>query len=154
MYRGMTEQDFRHIVPIDEPAAAGNCWASALSMLLRCHGADFSCDSVTGVLAGKGYGSVNAAHVRELTAHFNRALLPGLLFMGSTERWQGHLHLLLEFAPIMIHVDRHFVLVLGRDERNGDLTYVDPWDAAVRVASPATFTLLGGSGLTIFLKRI
>jgi len=46
----MSEQQFRAIIPIDEiQIYEGNCWATTLSMMLRCHGFEINQAYVTGL---------------------------------------------------------------------------------------------------------
>lgn len=154
-YRGMTEQDFRRIIPIGEiQRHDGNCWAAALSMVLRLHGFNVSEKNVTDLYHEWRFDGITQDQVEQLVTFFNKSYLSKQgWIMKTAVSWQGHMPALIEFAPIQIFINGHFIVALGYDSDNGQTTYFDPWNSEVRTVSQQAFAGLGGSGHTVYMYR-
>jgi hypothetical protein len=123
-YRGITEQEFRRIIPIGEiQRHSGNCWACALSMVLRLRGFNVSEKYVTDLYHEWRVDGITADQVEQLVVFFNKNYLSKQgWIMKTTDSWQGHMSSLIEFAPIQIFIDAHFIVALGFDSDNGQTT--------------------------------
>ncbi len=154
-YRGMTEEAFRNIIPIGEiQRYDGNCWATALSIVLRTHGVDISQKYVTDLYREWRFDGITESQVEELVKFFNKTCLSkhGWV-MKTTPTWQGHMQSLIEFAPIQVFIEGHFIVVLGYDLDTGDTTYFDPWLGGVTTVPAQTFASLGGPGHTVYMYQ-
>ncbi|CAB3764563.1 C39 family peptidase [Paraburkholderia humisilvae] len=154
-YRGITEQNFRQIIKIGEiQRHDGNCWACALSVVLRVHGINVTENYVTGLFHEWRIEGITVNQVEQLVGFFNKNYLSKQGWvMKTTNTWQGHMTQLIEFAPIQVFIQGHFIVVLGYDDDNGQTTYFDPWDGQVKTVSEQAFTGLGGPGHTVYMLR-
>ncbi len=155
-YEGMTEEEFRSVILIGEiQRYEGNCWATTLSMLLRCHGFNVSQKYVTDLFHEWRFEGVTSDQMRQLVNYFNKYFLneKGWL-MKSTSSWSGILQFIDQFESMQVFVEGHFVLLLGFDSVSESITYFDPWNGAVYEVSIGRFEELGGTGETVYMHQI
>ena len=153
-YVGITEDEFRNIIPIGEiQRYEGNCWAAALSMVLRCHDFDFNQNYVTSLLREWRIEGVTSKQMSDLVEYFNRNFLSKKNWiMKTTDSWQRILQYIGQFAPIQVFITGHFVVMIGYDDSNDQITYFDPWDGSVLEVSKSKFARLGG-GETVYMYK-
>ncbi|VAW41514.1 hypothetical protein MNBD_GAMMA01-2166 [hydrothermal vent metagenome] len=143
-YEGMTEKQFRKIIPIREiQAYEGNCWATTLSMMLRCHGFDFSQTYVTSLFHEWRFEGVTSKQMSQLAGFFNKNWLSRKGWvMKTVSGWKQIAKYLDQFGPVQVFIGGHFVLLLGHDTEDGTVLYFDPWDGSVREVSERRFSQL------------
>jgi hypothetical protein len=153
-YDGITEETFRSVIPIEEiQKYEGNCWATTLSMMLRCHGFDISQKYVTDLFFEWRFEGVTSNQMSQLINYFNVNFLSKKTWiMKATGKWQPMLQYLGSFAPVQIFITGHFVLLLGYDADTQKMTYFDPWDGSVKEVSIGTFGGYGG-GETVYMYK-
>ena len=153
-YTGITEGQFRTIIPIEEiQKYEGNCWATTLSMMLRCHDFAISQKYVTDLFYEWRFEGVTSKQMSELVKYFNANFLSKKSWiMKTTDDWHPMVQYLGSFAPVQVFIAGHFVLLLGYDTDNEKLTYFDPWDGSVKEVSKGTFSSYGG-GETVYMYK-
>ena len=144
-YEGMTEKQFRDIIPIGEiQIYEGNCWAATLSMLLRCHGFGISQGYVTSLFHEWRFDGVTARQMAQLVNFFNNNWLNRNGWtMNTADGCDEILSFIDQFGAIQVFIDGHFILVLGYDSVDESVTYFDPWDGSVNTVSYPQFSRLG-----------
>lgn len=153
-YQGIGEENFRKIIPVDEiQKYEGNCWATSLSMMMRCHGFNISQKYVTDLLFEWRFKGVTSEQMAQLIGYFNKNfLLKKGWTMKDTPAWKPMLAYLGNMAPVQVFITGHFLLVLGYDDEKVLITYFDPWLGDIRSVSPVTFTGFGG-GETVYMFK-
>ncbi|MGJ8663859.1 MAG: C39 family peptidase [Marinicella sp.] len=140
----MTEEKFRDIIPIGEiQIYDGNCWATTLSMMLRCHGFDVSQSYVTSLFHEWRFEGVTSGQMDQLVHFFNKHWLKKKNWvMKTVDGWVQMLNYLDQFAPVQVFIKHHFVLLLGYDTAAETVVFFDPWDGAVREITVQRFSEL------------
>jgi hypothetical protein len=136
-YEGMTEKQFRKIIPIGEiQVYEGNCWATTLSMMLRCHGFDFSQKYVTDLFREWRFDGVTSKQMSALVNYFNNNfLMPKGWIMKRGDWTREILSFMAQSALVQVFIRGHFILILGYDSDDETVTYFDPWDGSVNTVS-------------------
>ncbi len=143
-YEGITETEFRKIIPIHEiQKHEGNCWATTLSMLLRCNNFQESQQQVTSLFPEWKKDGITSKQMSELVDFYNKNKTAKAGWEMKTASHYSHLlPYINQMKPIQVFITGHFVLILG--EEGGRITYFDPWDGQIRVVSESTFLSYGG----------
>lgn len=153
MYCGMSEEEFRRLVPLGTSTVQGGaCWATSLSLLLRCHGLDVPPPKVAALLDELGGKDITHYQLDNFSHHLNLTLISFGLRLRAACRARNQPPEMACAAPWLIAVEGHFVLALGCKPTEDEITYFDPWSDAVHTVPAQVFEWLGGSGAGLYIE--
>lgn len=155
-YKGITKNQFKAVIsPQEIVVYNGNCWATTLSMLFRCHGFDFSQKMIHDLFEEWRFSGVTSVQMSRLITYFNRTYLDAKNWeMKSMECYTSLLSQIDALAPLEVFLSGHFVLLLGYDETTQEVTYFDPWKGGFITSALNVFEQLDGADTAYLLKKV
>lgn len=150
-YEGIDVEKFTKVITTPKiQKYEGSCWAASLSVLLRLNGVNESEEAIAKMYAEWVHEGITFKQLESLVEFYNKfyfkketSLVVKTREMKCVGKLKGIMPYIGQYKGVMVFIEGHYVVVLGRNDDNDLLSYYDPWSGVVEWMSEALFYTSG-----------